>query len=130
MCVGPLASYARYMRSSVLDITNQDFILTAEAKGVSSFRIVSRHIFRNSFLPCITMICTSIAGIFSGSFIIESIFAIPGLGKYFISAINDRDYSVVLGLNIIFTGIYILSILVCDILLAIIDPRIRIAEEN
>ena len=76
------------------------------------------------------MICTSIAGIFSGSFIIESIFAIPGLGKYFISAINDRDYSVVLGLNIIFTGIYILSILVCDILLAIIDPRIRIAEEN
>ena len=130
MCVGPLASYARYMRSSVLDITNQDFILTAEAKGVSSFRIVSRHIFRNSFLPCITMICTSIAGIFSGSFIIESIFAIPGLGKYFISAINDRDYSVVLGLNIIFTGTYILSILVCDILLAIIDPRIRIAEEN
>ena len=76
------------------------------------------------------MICTSIAGIFSGSFIIESIFAIPGLGKYFISAINDRDYSVVLGLNIIFTGTYILSILVCDILLAIIDPRIRIAEEN
>lgn len=130
MCVGPLASYARYMRSSVLDITNQDFILTAEAKGVSSFRIVSRHIFRNSFLPCITMICTSIAGIFSGSFIIESIFAIPGLGKYFITAINDRDYSVVLGLNIIFTGTYILSILVCDILLAIIDPRIRIAEEN
>ena len=130
MCVGPLSSYARYMRSSVLDTANQDFILTAEAKGVSQFRIVVRHLFRNSFLPCVTMICTSIAGIFSGSFIVESIFAIPGLGKYFISAINDRDYSVVLGLNVIFTGVYILSVLVSDILLAMIDPRIRLTEEN
>ena len=75
------------------------------------------------------MICTSVAGIFSGSFIIESIFAIPGLGKYFISAINDRDYSVVLGLNIIFTGVYILSVLISDILLAMIDPRIRLTDE-
>lgn len=130
MCLGPIASYARYMRSSVLDVTNQDYILTAEAKGVTQLKVVTRHIFRNSILPCITMICTSIAGIFSGSFIIESIFAIPGLGKYFISAINDRDYSVVLGLNIIFTGIYILSMLLCDILLALIDPRIRLAGDN
>lgn len=130
MCVGPLSSYARYMRSSMLDVTGQDFVLTAEAKGVSQFRIVTRHLFRNSFLPCVTMICTSVAGIFSGSFIVESIFAIPGLGKYFISAINDRDYSVVLGLNIIFTGVYILSVLVSDILLAMIDPRIRLTEES
>ncbi|MEA4919852.1 MAG: ABC transporter permease [Clostridiaceae bacterium] len=130
MCLGPIASYARYMRSSVLDVTNQDYILTAEAKGVTQLKVVTRHIFRNSILPCITMICTSIAGIFSGSFIIESIFAIPGLGKYFISAINDRDYSVVLGLNIIFTGVYILSMLLCDILLALIDPRIRLAGDN
>ena len=130
MCVGPVATYARYMRSSVLDTVNQDYILTAEAKGVSQFRIVTRHIFRNSFLPCITMICSSIAGIFSGSFIIESIFAIPGLGKYFISAINDRDYSVVLGLNIIFTGIYILAMLLCDILMALTDPRIRYSNDR
>ncbi|MGM9639128.1 MAG: ABC transporter permease, partial [Butyricicoccaceae bacterium] len=130
MCVGPVATYARYMRSSVLDTVNQDYILTAEAKGVRPFRIVTRHIFRNSFLPCITMICSSVAGIFSGSFIIESIFAIPGLGKYFISAINDRDYSVVLGLNIIFTGIYILSMLLCDILMALTDPRIRYSNDR
>ncbi|MDD6315460.1 MAG: ABC transporter permease, partial [Clostridia bacterium] len=130
MCVGPVATYARYMRSSVLDTVNQDYILTAEAKGVRPFRIVTRHIFRNSFLPCITMICSSVAGIFSGSFIIESIFAIPGLGKYFISAINDRDYSVVLGLNIIFTGIYILSMLLCDILMALTDPRIRYSNDH
>lgn len=130
MCLGPIASYARYMRSSVLDVTNQDYILTAEAKGVNQFKIVMRHVLRNSFLPCITMICSSVAGIFSGSFIVESIFALPGLGKYFITAINDRDYSVVLGLNIIFTGVYILSMLICDILLALIDPRIRLSNDN
>lgn len=129
MCVGPLANYARYMRSSMLDVTNQDYILTAEAKGVSQFRIITRHVLRNSFLPCVTMICTSIAGIFSGSFIVESIFAIPGIGKYFISAINDRDYSVVLGLNIVFTGLYVCSILLSDILLAAIDPRIRLTKD-
>lgn len=130
MTVGPIATYARYMRSSVLDVTNQDYILTAEAKGTSELKIITRHVFRNSFLPCITMICTSIVNIFSGSFIIESIYAIPGMGKYFISAINDRDYSVVLGLNIIITGFYIMSMLVCDILMAFIDPRIRFSSDN
>ncbi len=129
MMVGPIATYARYMRSSMLDVANQDYILTAEAKGTSQFKIVTRHMLRNAFLPCVTMICTSVAGIFSGSFIIESIYAIPGLGKYFISAINDRDYSVVLGLNIIITGVYILSILFSDIIIAIIDPRIRFADD-
>lgn len=129
MCVGPLANYARYMRSSVLDVTNQDYVLTAEAKGVSQIHIITRHVLRNSFLPCVTMICTSIAGIFSGSFIVESIFAIPGIGKYFISAINDRDYSVVLGLNVMFTGLYICAVLLSDILLAAIDPRIRLTKD-
>ena len=130
MCVSPLATYARYMRSSVLDTTNQDYILTAEAKGVSSWRIITRHILRNAILPCITMICVSVAGIFSGSFIIEKIFAIPGLGKYFISAINDRDYSVVLGLNIFFTGLYIVAMLASDILLMLVDPRLRLSNDK
>lgn len=130
MCVSPLASYARYMRSSVLDTAGQDYILTAEAKGVSRFHIVTRHILRNAILPCITMICVSVGGIFSGSFIIEKIFAIPGLGKYFISAINDRDYSVVLGLNVIFTGIYVTAMLLSDILLMLCDPRLRLSNEK
>ena len=124
MCVGPLATYARYMRSSMLDVVNQDYILTAEAKGLSGRRIVFRHMLRNSLLPCVTMICVSVAGIFSGSFIVESIFSLPGLGRYFISAISDRDYFVVLGLNVVFTGIYVCSILVSDILLMLLDPRI------
>ena len=130
MCVGPLATYARYMRSSVLDVANQDYILTAEAKGIGQFRIITKHMLKNAILPCITMICVSVAGIFSGSFIVETIFAIPGLGKYFISAINDRDYAMVLGLNIIFTGIYIMAILVSDILLMLVDPRLRLSNDN
>ena len=130
MCVGPLATYARYMRSSVLDVANQDYILTAEAKGLSGRRIVWKHMLRNALLPCVTMICVSVAGIFSGSFIVESIFSLPGLGRYFLSAINDRDYFVVLGLNVVLTGIYVCSILVSDILLMLLDPRIRTAERG
>ena len=129
MCVGPLATYARYMRSSMLDVVNQDYILTAEAKGLSTGRIVWKHMLRNALLPCVTMICVSVAGIFSGSFIVESIFSLPGLGRYFISAINDRDYFVVLGLNVVLTGIYVCSILVSDILLMLLDPRIRTGVE-
>jgi oligopeptide transport system permease protein len=126
MCVDPIASYARYMRSSVLDVTNQDYILTAEAKGVGSFRIVTHHVLRNSFLPCLTMLGTSVSGIFAGSFIIETIFAIPGLGRYFISAITDRDYSMVLGINVVFTCFYILTVLLTDLLISALDPRIRL----
>lgn len=126
MVVDPLATYARYMRSSVLDVTCQDYILTAEAKGASNLRIVTHHILRNSIIPCLTMLVQSISGIFAGSFIIESIFAIPGLGRYFISAINDRDYSMVLGLNVIFTGFFILTVLLTDILISAVDPRIRL----
>jgi oligopeptide transport system permease protein len=126
LCANTVASYARYMRSCVLDVNGQDYILTAEAKGAGMTRIILHHILRNSFLPCITMLCTSVGAIFSGSFIVESIFSIPGLGKYFISSINDRDYSVVLGLTLIFTGVYALSILVSDILMCLIDPRIRL----
>ena len=125
MCVGPLASYARYMRSSMLDVVNQDYILTAEAKGLSKFRIVTHHMLRNSFLPCATMICVSVANVFAGSFIVESIFSLPGLGRYFISAIQDRDYYVVLGLTIFLTGIYVCSMLLSDILLMVLDPRLR-----
>jgi len=129
MCADPVASYARYMRSSVLDVTNQDYILTAQAKGVSDFRIVTHHVLRNSLIPCLTMLGTSVSGIFAGSFIIETIFAIPGLGSYFISAISDRDYSMVLGLNVVFTGIYIITVLLTDIVISIVDPRIRF-EKN
>ena len=88
MCLSPIATYARYMRSSALDVLGQDYILTAESKGVSAFRVVRRHVFRNSVLPAITLLGPSVASVFTGSFVIESMFAIPGLGTYFIRAIK------------------------------------------
>ena len=124
MCVGPLATYARYMRSSMLDVVNADYILTAEAKGLSEGRIVRKHMMRNALLPCVTMICVSVAGIFSGSFIVESIFAIPGLGTYMMQGINTKDYPVVQGcVLVIALAVCIMNLLV-DLVYGFIDPRV------
>lgn len=130
LCFGSIATYARYMRSSVLDVINQDYILTAQAKGVSGFNIIRKHVLRNAILPSLTMLGPSIAGIFVGSFVVESIFGIPGLGFYFISSINDRDFTMILGNTVFYTAIFIFSLLVTDILYSIVDPRIRITDES
>jgi oligopeptide transport system permease protein len=123
-----IAGYARFMRSSVLEVSNQDYILTAQAKGVSSFGVIKNHIIRNAILPCITMLAPSIGGVFAGSFIAERIFGIPGIGTYFITSIMDRDYTMILGLTIFFAAIFVLSLFVVDILYRFIDPRIRVEE--
>lgn len=128
MALSPLATYTRYMRSSVLDVVNQDYITMAEAKGLSFGMIVRRHILRNSILPSLTILGPNIADVFTGSFIIESIFSIPGLGSYYITAVTDRDFPMIIGSTIFYTGIYILSLLIVDILYVIIDPRIRLSE--
>ena len=128
MSLSPLATYTRYMRSSVLDVVNQDYITMAEAKGMSFGMIVKRHILRNSILPSLTILGPNIADVFTGSFIIESIFSIPGLGSYYITSVTDRDFPMIIGCTMFYTGIYILSLLIVDILYVIIDPRIRLAE--
>lgn len=128
MSLSPLATYTRYMRSSVLDVVNQDYITMAEAKGLSFGMVVRRHILRNSILPSLTILGPNIADVFTGSFIIESIFSIPGLGSYYITAVTDRDFPMIIGSTMFYTGIYILSLLIVDILYVIIDPRIRLSE--
>lgn len=130
MSLSPLATYTRYMRSSVLDVVNQDYITMAEAKGLSFGMIVRRHILRNSILPSLTILGPNIADVFTGSFIIESIFSIPGLGSYYITAITDRDFPMIIGSTMFYTGIYIVSLLIVDILYVVIDPRIRLSETN
>lgn len=130
LCFGSIATYARYMRSSVLEVVNQDYILTAQAKGVTGFNVIRKHVLRNAILPSLTMLGPSVAGIFVGSFVVESIFGIPGLGFYFISSINDRDFTMILGNTVFYTAIFILSLLITDILYSIVDPRIRITNEN
>ncbi len=130
MCFGSIATYARYMRSNVLEVINQDYILTAQAKGVSPFNVVRRHVLRNAILPAITILGPQIAGIFTGSFVIEKIFGIPGLGFYYVSAINDRDYTMIIGTTIFFAALFVFSQLVVDLLYGIVDPRIRVSKDR
>ena len=110
----------------VLEVISQDYILTAKAKGLSSFAISIKHILRNAILPIITILGPQIATIITGTVVIEKIFAIPGIGNALIDAIYAKDYNVIMGLTVFFSALYILSILIVDILYSVIDPRIKI----
>lgn len=127
LSLGTIATYARYMKSNVLEVINQDYILTAQAKGVSSFNVIRKHVLRNAILPAITILGPRIAGIFTGSFVVEKIFGIPGLGFYYVSSINDRDYAMILGTTIFFAALFVVVQLVVDILYGFVDPRIRVS---
>ncbi len=123
--IGSIATYSRFMRSSVLDTLGNDYILTAKAKGLSRGEIIRRHVLRNSLTPIISIVAPQLAGIFTGSFVIEKIFTIPGLGRYYVDSVNGRDYPLIMSTTVFFAIIFILSIVLMDILYALVDPRIR-----
>ena len=125
---GSIATYARYMRANCLDVIGQDYVLTAKAKGISKLSLIWKHIIRNAILPAITILGPQLAGVFIGSFVIENIFAIPGLGQYLVSAINDRDYPMVMGQTMFVSTLLIVSLFVVDIVYGLVDPRIRVAQ--
>lgn len=127
MSMGSIAIYARYMRANTLDVIGQDYILTAKAKGVSKIALVWKHIIRNAILPAITILGPQIGNIFVGSFVIESIFAIPGLGNYFVQSVSSKDYTMIMGQTIMISGIFIIALLLVDIVYSLVDPRIRVA---
>ncbi len=127
--IGGIASYAKYMRSSTLSVMNEDYILTARSKGCSQFRMITKHIMRNAMIPIVTMTVPALAGIFGGSFIIEKMFAVPGLGSYYVKAVGDNDYTMVIGLTVFFAILYVVSLIAVDIVYGLVDPRIRIAED-
>lgn len=122
-----IATYARYMRSSTLDVINQDYVLTAKAKGVSEMALVWKHIIRNAIIPAITILGPQIAYIFVGSFVIENIFSIPGFGQYYVTSVASKDYMMIMGQTILLAGLYMFSLLVVDILYGFVDPRIRVS---
>ncbi|GAA0718288.1 ABC transporter permease [Clostridium malenominatum] len=122
-----IATYARYMKTSVLDVINQDYIITAQAKGVSRISIAWKHVIRNAILPIVTILGPQIAAVITGSFVIERIFAIPGLGNAMIDFIAAKDYNMIMGLTIFYSFLYIVSLLLVDILYTFIDPRIRLS---
>ncbi|MDP4088105.1 MAG: ABC transporter permease [Bacillota bacterium] len=126
LCFAGIATYARYMRASVLDVISQDYILTAKAKGLSSRAIALKHILRNAILPIVTILGPQIAVIITGTVVIERIFSIPGIGNALVDAIFAKDYNIIMGLTLFFSALYILSVLIVDILYCVIDPRIKL----
>lgn len=128
--LGGIATYSRYMRTSILDVVNQDYILTARSKGLSEPVIMWRHILRNALLPVITILGPAIAGIITGTFVIERIFVVPGLGSYYVESINNLDYTMIMATTIFYAFFYIVAILVVDLLYGVIDPRIRISGKS
>ncbi|MDO5337965.1 MAG: ABC transporter permease [Eubacteriales bacterium] len=126
LCFGPIATYARYIKSNMLDVMGQDYIMTAEAKGVSRGNIIRRHVLKNAFLPCMPLLVGQVSGIFTGSFVVEKIFSIPGLGFYYINSINDRDYTMIIGTTVFAAALFVFVQLVVDIAYSLLDPRIRV----
>ena len=121
-----VAYYARMLRSSMLDVCGQDYIITARSKGLNEREVVQRHMWRNSMLPLVTSLGPMLAGVLTGNFVIEKIFNIPGVGQSMIVAIQNSDYTMIMGLTIIFSFISILCYFVVDVVYGIVDPRIRI----
>lgn len=123
--VGGLAGMSRYMRACMLEVMRQDYVLTAQAKGLSRRTVIIRHALRNALLPVITLLGLSIPGLIGGSVIIESIFALPGLGQLFYSAVMARDYTLIMGNLVLGAVLTLLGNVLADVCYGIADPRIR-----
>ena len=121
-----IATYSRLLKTSILDVLDQDYILTARSKGLSEPKIVWSHIMRNSFIPIVTRLPVSMATCITGSFIIEKIFSIPGIAAYYIEAVSANDLSIVLGETVFIAALFIVVVFLTDILYTVVDPRIRI----
>jgi ABC-type dipeptide/oligopeptide/nickel transport system permease component len=121
----PMTYFARLVRGTVLETMQQDYIRTAKAKGLRWRLVVGKHVLRNSLIPAVTAAGPVLGGLITGSFIVETIFGIPGIGKYYVTAVTGRDYSVVMGITVLLSVIIIVANLVVDILYGYLDPRIR-----
>jgi len=122
---GPIAFIARLLRSTMIEVLHADFIKTAKSKGLSGYVIVARHALRNSMLPVVTYLGYLTAGIITGSVVVEKIFAIPGIGKHFVTSVIDRDYPLIMGITIFYAVILMAARLLSDIAYVFVDPRMR-----
>ena len=127
---GTIATYARYVKASMLETMDQDYVLTARAKGLSERQVITRHVLRNSLMPCVTIFAGSVVGVFTGAFVTERMFAIPGIGFYYINSINSHDYTMVLGTTVFYAALFIIMQVVLDFVYMLIDPRIRITGKR
>jgi oligopeptide transport system permease protein len=122
----PTAFIARLMRSSMLEVLGQDFIRTARAKGLPNYIIIYRHALKNALMPVVTYLGPLIAGIVTGSFVVETIFAIPGLGRHFVTSIYNRDYTVILGVTVFYSALLVTLNFLVDLAYTYLDPRIKL----
>ena len=126
LSLSPMANITRLTRSSMLDVLGQDYIRTARAKGVSQTKIIFGHALKNSLIPVITYFGPMLAYIVTGSLVIEQIFAVPGIGRYFVSSITGRDYTLIMGTTIVLATLIVVMNLISDIMYKVVDPRITL----
>ena len=131
--VGPVLALAGYSlsfvtrltRSSMLEVLRQDYIRTARANGLKERSVIMKHAMKNALIPVVTYLGPVVAAILTGSFVIEKIFAIPGMGRYFVESVTNRDYTTIMGMTVFYAAFYVIMVLLVDVAYAIIDPRIR-----
>lgn len=123
-----MASIARFTRTEMIEVLQSDYIQLAESKGVTGFRLLYKHVFRNASIPILTVLAPLIVGLMTGSMVVEQIFSIPGLGQLLVQAIQSNDFNIVMGISFIYSALFIAIMLIVDILYGILDPRIRITE--
>jgi oligopeptide transport system permease protein len=124
-----LAFVSRLTRSSMLEVLRQDYIRTARANGISEFKVVFKHALKNGLIPVVTYIGPMIAALLTGSFVVERIFVINGIGEYFTSSVQNRDYTLTIGITIFYASFYIIMVFIVDILYSFIDPRIKVGSK-
>ncbi|HET8630686.1 MAG TPA: ABC transporter permease [Thermomicrobiales bacterium] len=127
LCLGPAASLARYTRSAVLEVLRQNYVVTARAKGLRERTVIARHVLKNALIPVVTIAGLLLANIITGSFFVETISGVPGIGRYFVTAATGRDYPVLMALTLLFAFLVIVANLLVDIAYGFLDPRISYA---
>jgi len=128
LAFSPAAYLARLTRASVLEIVDKDWVRTARSKGLSQQNTVIKHILRNSLVPVVTVLGPLTAILITGSFVVEYIYAIPGMGRFFITAVNNRDYDLILGTTLVFAVLLIIANTMVDIAYQFLDPRMRVED--
>lgn len=126
LAFNPIAYITRQTRSSMLEALEQDYVRTARAKGVKELWVVGKHALKNALTPVITYLGPLVAGLLTGSFVVERLFSVPGVGRYFVQSVSDRDYTMIMGIVIFFGIFVVICNLISDILLAIVDPRVKL----
>lgn len=121
-----LSFVARLTRSSMLEVLRQDYVRTARANGISEFKVIFKHALKNALIPVITYIGPMVAAILTGSFVIEKVFDLPGMGTYFVDSVTNRDYTVIIGMTVFYAAFYVIMVFFVDIAYSLIDPRIKL----